>query len=316
MSERTSANHARPRRYASRLLGVVALASLGVAAGVSAAEPNENPVQVVRGEIASVSGCRNGYTLYRRARPASSLAVMIVPGFMRDRDRMRGWADALADRGFTAVTMDFCQPTAFDGRHAENARDMIAAREALGLSSIVYAGHSAGGLASLLAAADDPAARAIVLFDPVDFADLAEPAAASVGVPALVLLGRPGICNLRGNIRPALPRLAHATVIKVDTATHCDFEWPGNALCRVACDLGGPGREQRTAAEQRIRSLALDFIESVRAAVDDAPPPRDREVPAAPHPPVGQAMPYNDAGAAMASGARVSGREVPKAARW
>ena len=41
--------------------------------------------------------------------------------FMRDRDRMRGWADEIAGRGMAAVTMDFCQPTAFDGRHAENA---------------------------------------------------------------------------------------------------------------------------------------------------------------------------------------------------
>lgn len=280
MPEYISAALARYRRRPLCLLGLVALAGLVVATAIRAAEPDLSPVQAERGEIASVSGCRNGYTLYRPTRPASDLAVMIVPGFMRDRNRMRGWADALSERGLTAVTMDFCQPTAFDGRHAENARDMIAAREALGLSSIVYAGHSAGGLASLLAAADDPAARAIVLFDPVDFADLAEPAAARVSVPALVLLGRPGICNLRGNIRPALPHLAHATVVKVDAATHCDFEWPGNALCRAACDLGGPGREQRTAAEQRIRSLALEFVDSVRAAVGAAPPSPDNVAPA------------------------------------
>ena len=281
MPERTRPNPARPCRGLPRLLCAVVLAGLGVAAASRVAAQQEDPGSVVQGEIASVSGCRNGYTLYRPDHPASDLAVMIVPGFMRDRDRMRGWADALARRGHTAVTMDFCQPTAFDGRHAENARDMIAAREALGLSSIVYAGHSAGGLASLLAAADDRATRAIVLLDPVDFADLAESAADRAAVPALVLLARPGICNLRGNIRPALPHLAHATVIKVETATHCDFEWPGSALCRAACDLGGPGREQRSAAEQRIRSLALDFIESVRAAVDDAAPTDRHEAPTA-----------------------------------
>lgn len=291
MPESTPATHAHVGRCTSRLLGLAALASLIVATAIGAAELDEHPVQVERGEVASVSGCRNGYTLYRPTHAASGLAVMIVPGFMRDRHRMRGWAEAFAERGLTAVTMDFCQPTAFDGRHAENARDMIAVREALGLPSIVYAGHSAGGLASLLAAADDPAVRAIVLFDPVDFADLAEPAAARVGVPALVLLGRPGICNLRGNIRPALPHLARATVVKVDAATHCDFEWPGNALCRIACDLGGPGREQRSAAEQRIRSLALDFVDSVRASGGAAPPSRDDAAPAVPPLPAERTMP-------------------------
>jgi hypothetical protein len=75
-------------------------------------------------------------------------------------------------------------------------------------------------------------------------------------------------------VRHALPRLANATVVNVDAATHCDFEWPPSALCRAACDFGGPSRERRIAAEQRIRSLALDFIDSVRAVAGDEPPPR------------------------------------------
>ena len=287
MTERTTPLHARARRTVRRLLAAVVLASLGAAVPSRAGEADDAAVQVVRGEVPSVSGCRNGYTLHRPARTVSDLAVLIVPGFMRDRDRMRGWAEAIARHGLTAVTMDFCQPTAFDGRHAENARDMIAVREALGLPAIVYAGHSAGGLASLLAAADDRATRAIVLFDPVDFADLAEPAAERAAVPALVLLARPGICNLRGNIRPTLPRLADATVVKVEAATHCDFEWPGSALCRAACDFGGPGREQRHAAEQRIRTLALEFIDAVAARADDGPPPPDVVAPSTTVGPVG-----------------------------
>jgi pimeloyl-ACP methyl ester carboxylesterase len=274
MPERTPTAPARPRRSLPRLLCAVALAGWFFAATASADGPARPEVDVVRGEIESTSGCRNSYSLYRPPNATSDLAVMVVPGFMRDRDRMRGWADAIARRGMTVVTMDFCQPTAFDGRHAENARDMIAVREALGLHDIVYVGHSAGGLASLLAAADDGAARAMVLLDPVDFADLAEAAAARATVPALVLLARPGICNLRSNVRDALPRLANATVVSVDAATHCDFEWPPSALCRAACDFGGPNRERRIAAEQRIRSLALDFIDTMRAvAADDPRPP-------------------------------------------
>jgi pimeloyl-ACP methyl ester carboxylesterase len=196
---------------------------------------------------------------------------MIVPGFMRDRDRMRGWAGEIATRGMTAVTMDFCQPTAFDGRHAENARDMIAAREALGFEAIVYVGHSAGGLASLLAAAEDPAARGMLLLDPVDFGDLAEDAARRAVVPALVLLARPGLCNLRRNIRHALPNLTRATVIAVDQASHCDFEWPPDGLCRAACDIGRWGRDARLRSEREIRALGLGFLDTLRATAETTP---------------------------------------------
>ena len=187
----------------------VALVAAPVPRAVAAPDPPDRAgIAIEQGELASISGCQNSYTLYRPARPTTGLTALIVPGFMRDRDRMRGWADEIAGRGMAAVTMDFCQPTAFDGRHAENARDMIAVRAALGVDRVVYVGHSAGGLASLLAAADDAAARGMVLLDPVDFGDLAEDAAARATVPALVLLATAGRLQSSPQhpARPAAPR--------------------------------------------------------------------------------------------------------------
>jgi pimeloyl-ACP methyl ester carboxylesterase len=250
------------------LLLVAAAAPDAAPAADSASNPG---FTVQRGHLRSVSGCRNGYTLHRPAGANSKLAVMIVPGFMRDRDRMRGWAGEIANRGMPAVTMDFCQPTAFDGRHAENARDMIAVREALGLREVVYVGHSAGGLASLIAAAEDPAARGMLLLDPVDFGDLAEDAARRAAVPALVLLAKPGLCNLRRNIRHALPLLPLATTVAVDGASHCDFEWPPDGLCRMLCDLGGRERELRLRSEREIRALGLRFLETLQATGGSTP---------------------------------------------
>jgi dienelactone hydrolase len=223
-----------------------------------------DPIAPERTKLRSVSGCENHYTVYRPSGPADGPVVLIVPGFMRDQHRMRGWAQEIARRGLTAATMDFCQPTAFDGRHAENARDMIAVRAQLGAQQVVYLGHSAGGLAALLAAADDPAARGMVLLDPVDFAGLAREAARRIRVPGVALLAEPGTCNLRRNIQPALESMPLVTTIPVAAVTHCDFEWPPDALCRAFCDFGGPGRDQRIASEQRIRTLVIDFIESWR----------------------------------------------------
>lgn len=251
---------------------VVVTAMTAAVAGES--EPpsaDDAGIEVLRARLESVSGCDNHYAVYRpRGAPMTPL-VMIVPGFMRDQDRMRGWAIELAQRGFVITTMDFCSPTAFDGRHAENARDMVALREALGAAHVVYVGHSAGGLAAMLAANDDLAARGMVLLDPVDFADLGRDAAARVRVPGIALLATPGACNLRRNFRHALDRMPQVTTVPIDIATHCDFEWPPDGLCRAICDLGGPGREQRIAAEQRIRASAIEFIESIRNGLAPAP---------------------------------------------
>ncbi len=254
-------------RYHSALLCVALVAAAMTAAIASDSETpstDDDGIAVLRSRIGSASDCDNPYTVYRPRGASMTPLVMIVPGFMRDQDRMRGWANELAQRGFVTATMDFCRPTAFDGRHAENARDMIALREALGAAQVVYVGHSAGGLAALLAASDDPAARGMVLLDAVDFADLGRDAAARNRVPGVALLATPGACNLRRNIRHALDRMPHVTVIPIDIATHCDFEWPPDGLCRAICDFGGPGREQRIAAEQQIRAPAIEFIESIR----------------------------------------------------
>ena len=252
------------------LTGLIATAGVAAHTGTAAlaAAPAGPEITIERSSLPSVSGCTNNYTLYQQHDAQAGPLVLIVPGFMRDRDRMRGWADALARRGLLAVTMDFCQPTAFDGKHAENARDMIALRNHLGAASVIYVGHSAGGLAALLAAANDPAARGMVLLDPVDFARLGRDAAARNRVPGIALLAEPGACNLRSNMRGALARMPSVQTISIAAATHCDFEWPPDALCRAVCDLGGPGRDRRIASEQQIRSLAIDFIEASRPAPD------------------------------------------------
>jgi dienelactone hydrolase len=246
-------------------------ASAAEAVDAEALAPADDAITVLRSRVASVSGCDNHYTVYRMKSAAPTPLVMIVPGFMRDQDRMRGWAQAFAQRGFVAATMDFCRPTAFDGRHADNARDMIAAREAQGAGEVVYVGHSAGGLAALLAAIEDRAARGMVLLDPVDFAGLGRDAASRTRVPGIALLAAPGTCNLRNNMQRALERMPTVATTPIEIATHCDFEWPPDGLCRAVCDYGGPEREQRIAAEQRIRDLAIGFVEALRNARPSAP---------------------------------------------
>jgi hypothetical protein len=260
---------------AAQLVLATAVSAQPGVAGALDPQPFE-PYVVERSRLESASGCSSDYTVYRPPDDPPRIAVLIVPGFARDQDRMRGWAEEFARRGHLAATMEFCSPTAFDGRHDENAADMIALRRALRVDAVVYVGHSAGGLAALLAATDDPAARGMLLLDPVDFAGRGRRVAEHATTPGLALLANPGVCNLHNNMKASLGRMPNTSVVAIEHASHCDFEWPPDPWCRALCDLGGPGRERRIASEREIRSLGADFVESIAArllearAADDA----------------------------------------------
>jgi pimeloyl-ACP methyl ester carboxylesterase len=163
------------------------------------------------------------------------------------------------------------------GRQADNAADLVALRRALRADRVVYAGVSAGGLAALVAASlDIEATRGVLLLDPVNTGGpvfettiQAKGAARQVQVPVAALIARPQVCNAWRNIDPALRTLAQATIVRIDGASHCDFEWPTDAFCRVACVSTGSG-ERRRRSESRIREIGLSFVRAVAAEDSEA----------------------------------------------
>jgi dienelactone hydrolase len=224
--------------------------------------------QTSSGTLESVRDCEVRYRVHGDATPPRGPAVVIAHGFMRTGEFMTGWAEALERAGMTAVTVDMCASTAPGGRHADNGADLVAVRRALGFTSVVYVGVSAGGLAALIAASLDPdATRGLLLLDPTNAGGQARRAASRIDAPVAALVAKPQICNAWRNIDPALETLRDATILRVDGASHCDFEWPTDAFCRVACvSIGGSARHRR--AQERIRDVGLSFIEAIR---DDAP---------------------------------------------
>ncbi|HVF63941.1 MAG TPA: alpha/beta hydrolase [Casimicrobiaceae bacterium] len=214
-------------------------------------------------EMTSVRDCRIGYRVHPHGASLSGLVAIISHGFLRNGDFMSGWAEAIGASGTPAVTVDLCASGTLGGRHADNAADLIALRRKLGIEAVVYVGVSAGGLASLIAAADDrEATRGVLLLDPTNAGGQARSAAARVQAPVAALIAGPQMCNAWRNIDPALATLREATTVRIADASHCDFEWPTNNFCRVACvAIGSPERSAR--AQSRIRSLGVSFIGAI-----------------------------------------------------
>jgi dienelactone hydrolase len=218
--------------------------------------------------IESVRGCPLHYRVHRPATPTPAPVVVIGHGFMRDGSHMKGWADAFVDAGLTAVTVDFCASSAIDGRHADNGADLVAVRRALMQDEAIYVGVSAGGLAALIAASSDVAGtRGLLLLDPTNAGGEARRAAGQVRAPVAALVAKSQVCNAWRNINPALRALADATIVRIDRASHCDFEWPSDRFCRVAC-LAGTSGDEAARAQARIRAIGVGFV---RALSDAAP---------------------------------------------
>jgi len=190
----------------------------------------------------SQAGCRYAYRVFEPTGGTGQgttgtprAAILLGHGFLRDQDTLIDLAAALAEAGYRAVTLDFCNMRPWNGHHRRNADELLALAAREGLPGrTVYAGFSAGALAALLAGADDPAALGVVTLDLVDQAGLGLTAANALAVPLRGLAGPDSACNANGNARAAF-LTDGASLQRIDGASHCEFESPTNWLCEVAC---------------------------------------------------------------------------------
>ncbi len=209
--------------------------------------------KTIRVELPSGS---SNVDVYRPASKAKAAMVIVVHGFSRHRQNMSGWGEHLAKEGFVAVVPDL--PAWSD--HVRNGRFISELRTHLiedklwkiriDPARIGLLGFSAGGLSSLLSAADAPNMAIWVGLDPVDRDGLGARAAAVLKSRALVLTSEPSVCNAEGNalgMVSALPAPAH---FRISGAVHIDAEWPSTWLAELVC--GRSTEENR--AEYRWRA--------------------------------------------------------------
>ena len=154
---------------------------------------------------------------------------------------MSGWGQHLAGEGFVVAAPDL--PAWSD--HARNARFIAQLcghlctsepwNRRIDPSRVGLMGFSAGGLATLLAAAGDPGSAIWVGLDPVDHNGMGAKTVPAVTCHAVVLTSEPSACNGHGNARSiiaALPQCEHFSIAK---AVHVDAEWPTDRMAEAIC---------------------------------------------------------------------------------
>jgi dienelactone hydrolase len=198
---------------------------------------------LTRGSLTSKTGCRLSYTLFqplgtRKGGDANAI-VIIGHGFLRSQRHMRDLAQAIASAGIPVATLDFCNMHLWSSRHQQNGYDMVALARWLapkvGTSRTVYVGFSAGGLAALIAARNDPRALGVVTLDLVDTQGLGVRSAMGLDKPLIGLAGEPANCNADGHGSAVFAVSAQATLKRIPGAGHCDFEAPTDRLCELLC---------------------------------------------------------------------------------
>jgi pimeloyl-ACP methyl ester carboxylesterase len=204
-------------------------------------------VSVRAGALASATGCLIDYQVYRPPGSDHTVQIILAHGFLRSKARMAGLATRLAKAGFVTAAIDLCNMRPWDGAHRQNAADMIRVARRLAHGPVVYAGFSAGGLAALLAASNDPSSLGVLALDLVDWERIGARAAASLRPPLLGLHGEPSRCNAQNNGLAVFDAAPQAEVRHIVGASHCDFEAPTDRLCRLICEVADrpPGDARR-----------------------------------------------------------------------
>jgi pimeloyl-ACP methyl ester carboxylesterase len=179
--------------------------------------------------------------IYWRETAEPAPLVIVAHGFARRRHNMSGWGRYLAEEGFLVVVPDL--PAWSD--HARNARFITQLRAHLcagepwrrriDASRVGLMGFSAGGLATLLSAADHPGPGIWVGLDPVDRNGMGTKAAPLVKCHAVVLTAEPSACNGHGNARSIIAALPQCEHFSIAEAVHVDAEWPTDRMAEAIC---------------------------------------------------------------------------------
>ena len=190
--------------------------------------------------------------------------VIVAHGFLRHRHNMSAWGQHLASEGLVAAVPDL--PAWSDhvrnGRFISELRAHLCAGEPwkrrIDPSRVGLLGFSAGGLSTLLSAADSPGLAIWVGLDPVDRDGAGAKAAPLVKCRAVILTAEPSACNARGNARDIAAALPRCEEFRVAGAVHVDAEWPTSGMAEVFC--GRSTEERRSEFHRRATAALLDAL--------------------------------------------------------
>lgn len=190
---------------------------------------------VTASELESESGCKVTYTNFKPQNSSGEKVVVMAHGFFRNEKTQRELAQHLASWGVPVVTVGFCNSRPWNGHHDKNAADMILVASAINAKQVIYSGFSAGGLSAIIAASLDSRTLAYLGLDMVDNFDKGLEAATAVKAPVFALIAESSSCNAKNNGFAAFGKIENPSMLKVNSASHCDFEYPYDKKCAWVC---------------------------------------------------------------------------------
>jgi pimeloyl-ACP methyl ester carboxylesterase len=267
--------------FGPALIVLTGCSSLG-AESASLSDPARLPgIALTLGSLKSKTGCTLSYSLFRplvAGKDGNSRTLVIIGhGFLRSQRNMRDLAEAIAGEGVPVATIGFCNMRLWGSRQQQNGYDMIALASRLapkvGASRTVYVGFSAGGLAALVAARNDPRSLGVVTLDLVDAQGLGIRAASDLDKPLIGLAGEPANCNAQGHARAVFAVSAGATLKQIPDAGHCDFEAPTDRLCELLCKAPDRFASSSTEASNKIprRHIIASTTSAIAALIEGKP---------------------------------------------
>lgn len=205
------------------------------------------PYQLVTTTSSVTTGsCDMEYTLFSPSELSESQLVVLSHGFQRSADNMNDWAEHFATWGFRVAVPSLCHSSILDVDHSQNAIDIKNLASSLG-GDPIYAGQSAGGLSSLIAAYEDSSTVGVLGLDATN-TETSESSfdPSTLNIPIMGLAGEPSSCNANGSGVELYNRAQDSTMLRVTEADHCDFESPSDWLCTTFC----PGTNAQFSNEQ------------------------------------------------------------------
>jgi hypothetical protein len=158
--------------------------------------------------------------------------VALAHGFLRQAVNMAGWGDFFAGMGYEVVIPNFIHSSLLGGNHDKNAQDLRDVADFLWPGQPrVYGGFSAGGLASIMAAATDRLAQGWFGLDPVDVNEMAkEPIKLLLtrNMPNLQFFAQASSCNAQLSFYKTWTQVVNSqsNVVLTTGTVHHAFENP------------------------------------------------------------------------------------------
>ena len=197
-------------------------------------------VQILFGDTSISENVSIQYTLFKPLNAPEAPHIILAHGFLDDQSSMTGFANHYASWGIKVVTMDLLHSSLISNDPFQDAEDLIGLSNQIGgEGAVIYVGYSAGGMRSIIAAAEDSSVLAVLGLDLVDasYSDdfLALENVSNISVPVWGLLGEPSSCNSYGNGLDVYNNAENGNAVRITEADHCDFESPADVFCTILC---------------------------------------------------------------------------------